>query len=184
MLEPEAEGRRPLLTFIVVGGGPTGVEMAGALSELIRLGLVKDYPRLDIKDVRILLLEATDKLLASMPERLREAAGKTLWRKGIDVRFGATVADVDGERIRLKGGDGGAEHRGQAAGQADAAIPLPRSGHTGDDRPERGCRPCLRTQSQRLPRLGHVAGRAHHPADRFSQQVVRATQLGVGLLLL
>ena len=105
MLETDPERRRAKLTFIVVGGGPTGVEMAGALSELIRLVLVKDYPRLNIKDVRILLLEATDRLLASMPERLREAAGKTLWRKWIDVRFGATVADFDGEQIRLKSGE-------------------------------------------------------------------------------
>src|SRR6185436_14554694 len=105
MLEPDAEKRRALLTFIVVGGGPTGVEMAGALSELIRLVLVKDYPRLNIKDVRILLLEATDKLLAALPERLREAAVKTLWRKWIDVRFGAQVADFDGERVRLKSGE-------------------------------------------------------------------------------
>ena len=105
MLEPDPEKRRTLLTFIVVGGGPTGVEMAGALSELIRLVLVKDYPRLNIKDVRILLLEATDKLLAAMPERLREAAVKTLWRKWIDVRFGAQVADYDGTQIRLKSGE-------------------------------------------------------------------------------
>jgi len=105
MLEPDAERRRALLTFIVVGGGPTGVEMAGALSELIRLVLVKDYPRLNIKDVRILLLEATDKLLAAMPERLREAAGKTLWRKYVEVRFGASVADYEGDRIRLKSGE-------------------------------------------------------------------------------
>jgi len=88
-----------------VGGGPTGVEMAGALSELIRLVLVKDYPRLNIKDVRILLLEATDKLLAALPERLREAAVTTLWRKWIDVRFGAQVADYDGKQIRLKSGE-------------------------------------------------------------------------------
>jgi len=105
MLEPDAEKRRALLTFIVVGGGPTGVEMAGALSELIRLVLVKDYPRLNIKDVRILLLEATDKLLAALPERLREAAVKTLWRKWIDVRFGAQVADYEGTQIRLKSGE-------------------------------------------------------------------------------
>jgi len=105
MLEPDAERRRALLTFIVVGGGPTGVEMAGALSELIRLVLVKDYPRLNIKDVRILLLEATDRLLAPMPERLREAAGKTLWRKYVEVRFGATVADYDGACIRLTSGE-------------------------------------------------------------------------------
>ena len=56
MLESDAERRRAWLTFVVVGGGPTGVEMAGALSELIRLVLVKDYPRLNVKDVRVLLL--------------------------------------------------------------------------------------------------------------------------------
>ena len=105
MLEPDPERRRAQLTFIVVGGGPTGVEMAGALSELIRLVLVKDYPRLNIKDVRVLLLEATDRLLAALPERLREAAGRTLWRKWIEVRFSATVADFDGERVRLKSGE-------------------------------------------------------------------------------
>ena len=105
MLEPDPERRRAMLTFIVVGGGPTGVEMAGALSELIRLVLVKDYPRLNIKDVRILLLEGTDKILAAMPERLREAAVKTLWRKWIDVRFNAVVADFDGELVRLKSGE-------------------------------------------------------------------------------
>jgi len=105
MLETDPEQRRSLLTFVVVGGGPTGVEMAGALSELIRLVLVKDYPRLNIKDVRILLLEATDKLLPALPEKLREAAGKTLWRKWVEVRFGASVVDYDGKRARLKSGE-------------------------------------------------------------------------------
>jgi len=105
MLEPDPERRRARLTFVVVGGGPTGVEMAGALSELIRLVLVKDYPRLNIKDVRVLLLEATDRVLAAMPERLREAAAATLWRKHVEVRFGATVADFDGARVLLKSGE-------------------------------------------------------------------------------
>jgi len=102
MLETDPERRRAELTFVVVGGGPTGVEMAGALSELIRLVLVKDYPRLNVKDVRVLLLEATDRLLAAMPARLREAAAETLWRKHVEVRFGATVADYDGARVLLK----------------------------------------------------------------------------------
>src|SRR5438105_1694937 len=106
MLEPDPERRRAWLTFVVVGGGPTGVEMAGALSELIRLVLVKDYPRLNVKDVRVLLLEATDRLLGPMPPRLREAAAETLWRKKhVEVRFGATVADYDGERVLLKSGE-------------------------------------------------------------------------------
>jgi NADH dehydrogenase len=105
VLEPDAERRRAELTFVVVGGGPTGVEMAGALSELIRLVLVKDYPRLNVKDVRVLLLEATDRLLGPMPARLREAAAETLWRKHVEVRFGATVAEYDGARVRLKSGE-------------------------------------------------------------------------------
>jgi NADH dehydrogenase len=105
MLEPDPEHRRAALTFVVVGGGPTGVEMAGALSELIRLVLVKDYPRLNVKDVRVLLLEATDRVLMTMPRRLREAAAETLWRKHVEVRFGATVADYDGARVLLKSGE-------------------------------------------------------------------------------
>ena len=105
MLVTDPEQRRAYLTFVVVGGGPTGVEMAGALSELIRLVLVKDYPRLNIKDVRVLLLEATDRLLGTMPERLREAAGRTLWHKHIEVRFSATVAEYDGARVHLKSGE-------------------------------------------------------------------------------
>src|SRR5712691_2911383 len=105
MTEPDADRRRALLTFVVVGGGPTGVEMAGALSELIRLVLVKDYPRLNVKDVRVLLLEATDRLLAAMPAKLRDAAAETLWRKHVEVRFGATVADYDGARVLLKSGE-------------------------------------------------------------------------------
>src|SRR5437667_6846882 len=105
MLEGDPDRRRALLTIVIVGGGPTGVEMAGALSELIRLVLVKDYPRLNIADVRVLLLEATDRLLASLPERLREAAAETLWRKHVEVRFGAAVQDADGARVTLKGGE-------------------------------------------------------------------------------
>jgi NADH dehydrogenase len=105
MLEPDPARRRAQLTFVVVGGGPTGVEMAGALSELIRLVLVKDYPRLNIKDVRVLLLEATDRLLAVLPARLREAAAETLWRKHVEVRFGAAVQEYDGTRVLLQGGE-------------------------------------------------------------------------------
>jgi len=105
MLESDPGRRRALLTFAVVGGGPTGVEMAGALSELIRLVLVKDYRRLNINDVRVLLLEATDRLLGAMPPRLSAAAEKTLWRKHVEVRFGAAVEDYDGSRVALRGGE-------------------------------------------------------------------------------
>jgi len=105
MLEEDPDRRRALLTIVVVGGGPTGVEMAGALSELIGLVLVKDYPRLNITDVRVLLLEATDRLLGAMPGKLRAAAAETLWKKHVEVRFGAAVEEFDGSRVRLKGGE-------------------------------------------------------------------------------
>ena len=105
MLESDPDQRRALLTFAVVGGGPTGVETAGALSELIRLVLARDYPRLNLNDTRVLLLEAADRLLTGFPPRLSEAAGKTLWRKHVEVRFGAAVEDYDGTNLRLQSGE-------------------------------------------------------------------------------
>jgi len=65
--EGDAEKRKALLTFVIVGGGPTGVETAGALGELISHVMVKDYPQLDIKDVSVILLEAAADLIASYP---------------------------------------------------------------------------------------------------------------------
>lgn len=105
VLEPDADRRRTALTFAVVGGGPTGVEMAGALAELIRLVLKKDYPALNLNDTRILLLEAADRLLGGMQPRLGAAAAETLWRKHVEVRFGALVEDYDGQQLRLRGGE-------------------------------------------------------------------------------
>jgi NADH dehydrogenase len=105
VLEADADRRREALTFAVVGGGPTGVEMAGALAELIRLVLKKDYPALNLNDTRIVLLEAADQLLAAMPAALGAAAAETLWRKHVEVRFGAAVEDFDGRHVRLKTGE-------------------------------------------------------------------------------
>lgn len=103
--EEQPERRRAHLTFVVVGGGPTGVESAGALSELIRLVLARDFRGLEIKDVRVILLEASHQLLAAMPEKLREATAEELWRKHVEVRFGAQVTDYDGARVVLKSGE-------------------------------------------------------------------------------
>jgi NADH dehydrogenase len=100
----DREQRRTLLTFAVVGGGPTGVEMAGALAELTRLVLSKDYRDLDLGLVRVVLLEASGFLLGTFAEPLREAARRSLEKKGVEVLLKAKVADVAAGSIRLVDG--------------------------------------------------------------------------------
>jgi len=100
----ELSRRRALLTFAVIGGGPTGVEMAGALSELIHLVLRKDYRTLDLTEVRVLLLEAAPQVLGTFVAPLREAARRSLVKKGVEVLLGAMVESVDGDTVRLAGG--------------------------------------------------------------------------------
>jgi NADH dehydrogenase len=104
-LETDPAIRRRLLTFVIVGGGPTGIESAGALSELFLNVLKKDYPRLDFSEVRIILLEASDRLLSMMPVEQGEYAGKILRKHNVDVRCGAVVSDYDGETVTLKNGE-------------------------------------------------------------------------------
>jgi NADH dehydrogenase len=100
----DRERQRMLLTFAVVGGGPTGVEMAGALAELTRLVLSKDYRDLDFDLVRVVLLEAAGWLLGTFAEPLREAARRSLEKKGVEVLLKAKVADVSEGSILLADG--------------------------------------------------------------------------------
>ena len=101
----DPERRRMLLTFAVVGAGPTGVEMAGAISELIRLVLREDYRDLDINEVRVVLMEAAPYVLAAFAPSLRQAALRSLRRKGIEVMLGAKVESVTESALRLEGGE-------------------------------------------------------------------------------
>jgi len=103
-LDPDPERRRRMLTFAIVGGGPTGVEFTGALVELIRGPLVKDFSRLDFREVRVILLEAADGLLPGWPERLRAYAAARLRRMGVEVRLGAMVSEITARAVHLKDG--------------------------------------------------------------------------------
>lgn len=96
--------RRRALTFAIVGGGPTGVEFAGALAELIRGSFRRDYASLDFREVRVILLEAVDTLLPGLPERLRAYAAARLRWMGVEVRLQAVVHQVTGEAVHLRDG--------------------------------------------------------------------------------
>jgi NADH dehydrogenase FAD-containing subunit len=91
----DAETRRRFLTFVVIGGGPTGVEMAGAIAELARVVLRHDFRRIDPAEARIVLVESGPRLLSAFPPKLSEAARASLRTLGVDVRLGAPVTQCD-----------------------------------------------------------------------------------------
>jgi len=93
-----------------VGGGPTGVECSGAISELIRLVLSKDYPGLNLKDVRVILMEATQRLLPALPKTLADFTVEALKQKQVEVHLGRAVNDYDGSQVTLKDGKTIATH--------------------------------------------------------------------------
>ena len=90
-----------ILTFVVVGGGPTGVELAGALAELIQRVLRKDFPRVDIGRARVMLVEATDRLLGGFAPKSQDNARQTLGSRGIEVRLGEKVVGASGTAVDL-----------------------------------------------------------------------------------
>jgi NADH dehydrogenase len=92
--EPEAADREANLTFVIVGGGPTGVELAGALAEIATHALAHDFRHIDPRSAKIMLLEAGPTVLASFPARLGAAARRDLERLGVEVRTGTMVTRV------------------------------------------------------------------------------------------
>jgi NADH dehydrogenase len=92
------------LTIVLVGGGPTGVEMAGALAELIGHNLATDFHHLDLTKARVVLVEMTDHLLPGFSPASQQAALRTLQEKGIDVRFKTKLAQVTGEGVSFEDG--------------------------------------------------------------------------------
>lgn len=120
--ETDPDRRRALLTFVLIGGGPTGVEMAGALAEIARQSLADDFRHIDPGSARILLVEGGPAVLSAFPENLRESARRDLERLGVDVRLGTMVTDVQPGRVEMGGESIDAETIIWAAGVA--ASPL------------------------------------------------------------
>jgi NADH:ubiquinone reductase (H+-translocating) len=96
--------RQRLLTFVIVGGGATGVEMAGAIAEIARQTLAKDFRRIDPRRSRIILLEAGPRVLPTLPEDLSAYAERTLTRMGVDVRTSTRVTNCDRRGVDLDRG--------------------------------------------------------------------------------
>jgi NADH dehydrogenase len=99
--EPDAQAREAWLTFVVVGAGPTGVEMAGQIGELARDTLRRDFRNIDPRTARILLVEAVDRVLPTFPEKLSAKAKRSLEKLGVTVLLGRTVVGMDDETVTV-----------------------------------------------------------------------------------
>ncbi|HEV3262373.1 MAG TPA: NAD(P)/FAD-dependent oxidoreductase [Gemmataceae bacterium] len=104
--ESDAERRRAWLTFVVVGGGPTGVELAGALGELAHYTLRREFRSIDPSSARILLVEGLDRVLPTYPPKLSAKAAASLARLGVTVRTSTVVTDLGPESVTVRSGDG------------------------------------------------------------------------------
>jgi NADH:ubiquinone reductase (H+-translocating) len=102
--ETDSEERARLMTFVVIGGGPTGVEMAGAIAELAKRALASDFRAIDPRAARIILVEAASRVLTPFEEKLSEVARRALEQLGVEVRLGGAVTDCSSDGVRL-GGD-------------------------------------------------------------------------------
>jgi NADH dehydrogenase len=103
--ERDPEKLRAWMTFVIVGAGPTGAELAGALGEIAHDTLRHDFRAIDPSQTRIILVEGTDRALPSYPPKLSEAARKMLVRLGVTVRTGAMVTDIRADGVTIRVGD-------------------------------------------------------------------------------
>jgi NADH dehydrogenase len=132
--ETDPEKRRAFMTFVVIGAGPTGVEMAGALAEISRRTLARDFRRIDPKSARIILVEGVDRVLPPFPADLSKAARAQLERLGVEVWTGTRVTAIDGAGVTLGADRVSARTVIWAAGvqgsnlAASLGVPLDRAG--------------------------------------------------------
>jgi NADH:ubiquinone reductase (H+-translocating) len=121
-MEPDPERRRKLMTIVVIGGGPTGVELAGAFAELTRSVLARDFEHIDPRQARIVLIEAGPRLLAYLPSDLSASAERQLKALGVEVKTGVKVTAIREGELDLADGPLSAANIIWAAGVA--ASPL------------------------------------------------------------
>ena len=108
-IEPDPDLQREYLTFVVVGGGPTGVELAGQIAEIARDTVKRDFRKIDPRTARIVLVEGADRVLLAFPERLSQKGKEQLEKLGVTVRLDRLVTGVDEEGVTLAVPGGGTE---------------------------------------------------------------------------
>ncbi|WP_224365564.1 NAD(P)/FAD-dependent oxidoreductase [Hyalangium versicolor] len=123
--EPDPVRQQEWLTFVVIGGGATGVELAGALADLTHITLRKEFRRIDPTSARILLIEGLPRVLTAFPEQLSERARRDLQKRGVEVWTGAMVTGVDAQGVQV--GDKRIQAHTMLWGAGVAASPLMRS---------------------------------------------------------
>lgn len=102
LIEPDSEKKQALLNIVVVGGGPTGVEVSGTLAEMRKFILPKDYPEIDFSKMNIYLVEAGNRILAGMTEQSASHAEGYLQKLGVNVLCNAQVSDYNGEKVSIQ----------------------------------------------------------------------------------
>jgi NADH:quinone reductase (non-electrogenic) len=108
--EPDAARRQALMTFVIVGGGPTGVELAGAIAEMARHTLKDDFRIANPRQSRVMLIEASDRVLSSFPPDLSEKARQSLTKLGVTVSTGTKVVEITDTEVMVELQDGRQEH--------------------------------------------------------------------------
>lgn len=120
--ERDPAERRRHTTFVVIGGGPTGVELAGAIAELAQYVLERDFRSIDPRDAKVILVEAGPRILPSFPTDLSESAVEQLAELGVEVRTGARVVNIDARGVELEGRVGADELPGLGSGREPVRL--------------------------------------------------------------
>jgi NADH dehydrogenase len=137
-VEEDSERRRRWLTFVIVGAGPTGVEMAGQIAELARDTLHRDFRSVDTRAARVLLIETADRVLTTFPPSLSRKAARALEQLGVTPLLGHTVVDIGADTVAIGSADGAVERVGSrtvvwAAGVAASPLAASLAAEAGVD---------------------------------------------------